>query len=134
MRSNYSIFFSIIIISTIALGGCKKKLFDYRNKYCGDWEITVNTETHTFGQFGGVTYSTDVYPDASISYNKQTESTITINGVSGLYEVELSTNGSFEGCDISGGFSSEDDFNLTKGDCFYSASGYTIRTYQGKRN
>lgn len=61
--------FFVICACVIVLNACEKRLFDYRNKYCGDYYFEVSETLNTDAQS---TITNTTY-DGSISYTKENE-------------------------------------------------------------
>ena len=128
----------ILIVAAAITSGCRKNLFDYRNKYCGDWTVSMSVESHTFfGPNGSeIDYYDTIYQSVDIRYLKSNDSLINFSGINGqwLNEVEVLSNGTFKGCSISGSFKGKKEFYLERGNCTYSAGGYQITTFHGTKN
>lgn len=51
----------LIFVILLVLGGCKKKPFDYRNKYIGDWKFNVHIIEQNMDSVGSNVNDTFVY-------------------------------------------------------------------------
>jgi hypothetical protein len=60
----FNCFLAVFVLIT-ALTGCEKKLFDYRNKYLGDYQITYH---NSYVKNGGVTGDTTIVYVGEITY------------------------------------------------------------------
>ena len=107
MNRTLTIFSLIVLIS--ALIGCEKKLFDYRNKYLGDYQITYH---YSYWQMGGVTGDTTITYNGQINYGDKGK--IKIDWYDGSeYEFEVSKDGGITKCNSSLGTIDKNNFELT---------------------
>jgi hypothetical protein len=82
------LFLSLIIISS----GCKKKLFDYRNKYTGDYNFVYSYSSWTLSL--GVYESDTIYYSGKVYYDKKSKGIIKINYTSNAtLELQINKNG-----------------------------------------
>lgn len=132
----------IILVST----GCDRKLFDYRRKFTGDYEVTVINEGMDYvSSWEPYSYShTTVYSNAKVSIDESTEDGIIIklnpNNIWGgtIIDMTMGKNGIIDQCAINGMFNSKKDFSMSLsnwGHCnSYSAGGHSKQTLTGKKN
>ena len=107
MKKFVNILTVIVLIS--ALFGCKKKLFDYRNKYLGDYQIVYQ---YSYWQMGGVTGDTTINYIGQIKYGDK--GNIKIDCYDGSeYEFEVSKDGEITKCNSSLGTIDKNNFELT---------------------
>lgn len=105
------ILFTYLIVVLLMTIGCKKRLIDYRNKYCGTWEFNYQYQYCGQGVCQPVTQGFEnckIYylkrgPREVVYFNFQTIDTV--------YTVER--NGSFSGCGSSGKFDSKNKMHFT---------------------
>lgn len=87
-------FLLLFIIHLLLLSGCKKKIFDYRNKYLGTWNFEVEiTERNTL--FTGYSYHQIVNYKGKIEYgNSNDELKITYLPQNTIF-LKIDSNGNF---------------------------------------
>ena len=91
--------------------GCKKRLIDYRNKYCGTWEFNYQYQYRGQGIYQPVTEGTE---DCKIYYLKHGPREVlyfNFQNIDSVYVVER--NGSFSNCGSSGKFDSRKKMQFT---------------------
>jgi hypothetical protein len=101
---------SIIILAFIlSLSGCKKKLFDYRNKFLGDYSITYH---YSYWQMGGNTGDTTIQYNGVIEYGDK--GNIKLEWYNGdRYEFSVSKKGTISKCNSTIGNISKKGFDLS---------------------
>lgn len=101
--------FVLLFIGIIALTnfGCEKKLFNYRNKYVGDWYFTTNHQSASGGQFlidttyfkGSIQYD-DSRKKLLVKYNEGEQVSVDINKSGYFTSVSTgSASGKFQSAD-----------------------------------
>lgn len=107
MKNPLKIFSAIVLIT--ALFACKKKLFDYRNKYLGDYTFTY---TSSYWQMGGVTGDTTINYTGQLKYGDKQQ--IKIEWFDGSeVEFELSKKGIISKCNSEIGKMDKHSLELT---------------------
>lgn len=107
MKKFVTILTAIVLIT--ALTGCEKKLFDYRNKYLGDYQITYY---YSYWQMGGVTGDTTITNNGEVKYGDK--GNIKIDWYDGSeYEFEVSKEGEITKCNYSLGTIDKKNFSLS---------------------
>lgn len=97
----------IVLFSTLT--NCEKKLFDYRNKYLGDYQITYH---YSYWQMGGATGDTTITYTGQINYGDK--GSIKIDWYDGSdNEFEVSKDGEITKCNSSLGTIDKNNFSLS---------------------
>lgn len=97
------------LILAISLPGCKRKLFDYRNKYLGEYQITYH---YNYWEMGGITKDTTITYSGEVRYGGKEE--IKIDWYDGSeYTFNISKKGSLSKCNKSIGTMERKQFELS---------------------
>ena len=138
MRSNYKLdmikthtnnklHLVLLMLFSFALSSCEKEPFDFRNKYCGEWNFKVDIFQAGNGPF------IDTTPETNFQYEEKgkvwynSKGTIMIqSGSSSIYECEIREDGGFY-CPIDG---SGGKFT-SKNEMYYFFK--DVRAYSGTR-
>lgn len=98
-----------LLILTASLPGCKRKLFDYRNKYLGDYQITYH---YNYWEMGGITKDTTITYSGEVRYGSKGE--IKIDWYDGSeYAFKVSKKGAISKCNQSIGTMDRHHFELS---------------------
>ncbi len=99
----------ILLGFVLAISGCEKKLFDYRNKYIGNYQLTYNFH---YSQMDGTTKDTLVVYKGKVKYGEK--GSVKIDWYDGSeYDFELSKKGALSKCNTSVGSMSKQQFQLS---------------------
>jgi hypothetical protein len=97
------------LILAISLPGCKRKLFDYRNKYIGNYQLTYDFH---YWEMGGITKDTTVVYKGKVKYGEK--GSVKIDWYDGSeYDFELSQKGALSKCNTSVGTMNKHQFQLS---------------------
>lgn len=97
------------LILAISLPGCKRKLFDYRNKYLGNYQITYH---YNYWEMGGVTKDTTITYNGEVRYGSKGE--VKIDWYDGSeYTFNVSKKGAVSKCNQSIGTMDRKQFELS---------------------
>lgn len=98
-----------IFILTASLPACKRKLFDYRNKYLGDYQITYH---YNYWEMGGITKDTTITYSGEVNYGSKGE--VKIDWYDGSeYAFNVSKKGAISKCNNSIGTMERKHFELS---------------------
>jgi len=128
MSKKINIFLSILLGAVLVFGNlsCEKKLFNYRNKYCGDWEFEVVSVTYN-EQDSTSSTSTETY-NGEIKYGEESNELLVTyldnRSITIVVNKEGEISGSFS---LDGSFESkkEVDFRFRTGTGFAGVN-YTV--------
>jgi hypothetical protein len=111
---NMKIIFVLFLTGIVGLSGCKKRLFDYRNKYVGDYSITT-----TVGSLQGGVYTEEEFTyQGKVWYNgKEHEKGVLVivydEGPFGKAIATINRKGKVINKNHSGEFTDEDHFEIS---------------------
>ncbi|MCF8299394.1 MAG: hypothetical protein K9J13_17730 [Saprospiraceae bacterium] len=112
LTNKYLVYF--FIISILIIIGCEKTPFDYRNKYCGEWDFTINA--NSFNMTDSSSSDTVYYYKGEIWYENRKK--ISIEYLENIVlEFDINKDGEIfidEYYDITGKFSDEHNVSFRK--------------------
>ncbi|WP_343637386.1 hypothetical protein [Fluviicola sp.] len=98
-----------LLILAISLPGCKRKLFDYRNKYIGNYQLTYDFH---YWEMGGITKDTSVVYKGKVKYGEK--GSVKIDWYDGSeYIFDVSKKGAISKCNQSIGTMERKHFELS---------------------
>jgi hypothetical protein len=98
-----------LLILAVSLPGCKRKLFDHRNNYLGDYQITYH---FNYWEMGGITKDTTITYNGEVRYGGKEE--IKIDWYDGSeYTFNISKKGSISKCNQAIGTMDRKQFELS---------------------
>ena len=137
MNKRWAFLFVLVLSSGIAIFSCKKRPFDRRNRYTGNWIFTYHTEDNTLGQSPKIDSGNFT---GRIYYNGKTDSKgrFWMEFAPGKNEeFEVKKNGDIYRCDVKfGAFQGTKSFTLASKRvhiCNYWLGGSVSYTVAGKR-
>lgn len=118
----------LLSLATIILSGCKKKPFDYRNKYLGNYHIINHSQINAPPPyFNDTSYSTE----GKVEYGSDKNKILITFDSENSSEFIIYEDGTLESSGCSGGFESVNKFKYHCG--FYSPGATTSINITGEK-